>query len=123
MLNGVNQVLSDDGTRIIGEIQDSTFLKLDGQSTEHLCNRHNAIGLDKAIFLTYILPFVSLIVITDSDSGMEYKATVEDFKEFAIEDDLGYGTQLLLPLVYWSVIEPDGTKSTQLRLFCELVNL
>ena len=123
MLNGVTQVLSDDGTRIIGEIQDSTFLKLDGRSTEHLCNRHNAIGLDKAIFLTYILTFVSLIVITDSDSGMEYRATVEDFKEFAIEDDLDYGTQILLPLVYWSVIEPNGTKSTQLRLFSEVVKL
>ena len=121
MLNGVNQILSDDGTRIIGEIQDSTFISW--QCTEHLCNRHNAIGLDKAIFLTYILPFVSLIVITDSDSGMEYRATVEDFKEFAIEDDLGYGTQLLLPLVYWSVIEPNGTKSTQLRLFSEVVKL
>jgi len=119
----VIQVLSDDGTRVIGEIQDSTFIQSSWHSVIDLCHKHNAIGLDKVAFLRYILPSATFIVIPDEDTGREYTATVEDFRQFAIEDDQGCGTQLFLPLLYWSVIEPDGTKSTQLRLFYELVNL
>jgi len=100
-----------------GVIQDSTFTQSDWHSTTHFCRSHKAISLYKAAFLQYILPFTTFIAIPDRDTRMEYRASVKDFRQYAIEHDRGRRIKLCLPLVYWSVIEPDGTKSAQLRLF------
>ena len=115
--DGVSRVLSAGGNSVIGEIQDAAFIRSDWHSTKDLCRRHKAIGLDKATFLQYILPFVTVIVVPDKDTRMEYRASVKDFRQYAIEHDRGRRIKLCLPLIYWSVIEPDGTKSTQFRLF------
>jgi len=115
--NGTSHVLSAGRNGIIGEIHDSTFFRSDWHSTTHVCRKHKAIGLNKAAFLQYILPFATVIVVPDKNTGRKYTATIKDFREYAIEYDKGRRIELCLPLVYWSVIEPDGTKSTQLRLF------
>ena len=115
--NGGIHAYSAYGKRITGIIRDSTFIKSDWHSTSHLCHKHKAISMWKATFLQYILPFATVIVVPDNDSGREYTATTKDFREYAIEDNKGRKIKLCLPLLYWSIIEPDGTKSTQLRLF------
>ena len=99
-----------------GIIQDSTFTQSDWHSTTHFCRKHKAIGLDKIAFLQYILPFVTFIAVPDKDTRMEYRASVKDFRQYATEHDRGRRVKLCLPLIYWSVTEPDGTKYAQLRL-------
>jgi len=108
---------STDGKRITGIIRDSIFIKSDWHSTTHFCRKHKAIGFNKVTFLQYILPFATVIVIPDIDTGRKYTATIKDFRKYAIEDDKGRRIKLCLPLKYWYVTEPDGTNSTQLRLF------
>lgn len=115
--NGIVRVPSDDGSRVIGVIKDSTFSKSNWHSTKHLCWKHKAIGVDKVAFIDYVVPFADLIIVHDIDTGREYRASVEDFKQFAIADDLGCGEQLFVPLRYWEVIEPNGPRPVQLNLW------
>ena len=115
--NGTSHVLSAGRNGVIGEIQDTTFIRSGWHSAKHLCYRHKAISLCKATFLQYILPFVTFVVVPDINTGSEYKASIKDFRQYAIEHDRGRRIELCLPLLYWSIIEPDGTKSTQLSLF------
>lgn len=115
--DGVIRVLSDDGSRVIGIIRDSTFIKSNWCSTRHLCRKHNAIGLDRGAFLNYVEPLATLIVVPDKDTGREYRASVEAFKRFAFEDDLGWGPQLFGKLEYFQLVEPDPNRSRQLRLW------
>lgn len=115
--NVVIRVPSDDGTRVIGVIKGSTFIKSNWHSKKHLCWKHKAIGVDRTAFVNYIAPFTNLIVTPDKDTGNEYRVSVEDFKQFAIADDLGWGEQLFVPLKYWEVIESDGTRPVQLNLW------
>lgn len=111
------RVLSDDGSRVIGTIKDSTFTKSNWHSTKHLCWKHKAIGLDLSAFLYQVEPFATQMVVQDKDTGREYTVSVEDFKRFAIEDNLGWGAQLFLPLKYWEVTKPDGNRPLQLSLW------
>jgi hypothetical protein len=115
--NGDIHAYSAKDKRITGITRDSTFVKSDWRSTKDLCHKHKAIGLNKAAFLRYILPFFTFIAVPDKDTRTEYRSTVEDFRQFAIEDDRGKRVKLCLPLIYWSIIEPGGTKYAQLRLF------
>jgi len=115
--NGIIRVLSDDGRRIIGIVKDSSFTKINWQSTKHICRKHQAIGLDRIAFLNHIESSANLIIVPDKDTGREYRVTVADFKRFAIMDNLGWGLQLFLPLSYWRIIEPDGKESFQLSLW------
>ena len=115
--NGDSRIYSDDGTRVIGIVRNYTFTKSNWHSTKHLCWKHKAIGLDHMAFLYQVEPFASQIVVLDKDTGKEYRVSMEVFKQLAIEDDLGWGLQLFLPLKYWEVTEPDGSKPLQLPLW------
>ena len=115
--NGIIRVLSDDGRRIIGIVKGFSFTKTNWHSTKHICRKYQAIGLDHTAFLNQIMSSANLIIVPDKDTGREYRVTVEDFKRFAIMDNLGWGLQLFLPLRYWRVIEPDGEESFQLSLW------
>ena len=115
--DGTIRVLSDDGSKTIGIIRDLVFIKSNWHSTKHLCRKHNAIGLDRASFLNYVEPFATLIVVPDKDTGREYRVSVEHFKTFSLDDDLGWGPQMFLQLEFFEVIEPDGSKPVQLTLW------
>ncbi|HUU63669.1 MAG TPA: hypothetical protein VMX96_07120 [Dehalococcoidia bacterium] len=115
--SGVIRVPSDEGSRIIGVIRDSTFTKSNWHYSKHMCWKHHAIGLDRGAFVDYVKSLATTIIVTDKDTGREYRASVEDFERLSIEDNLGWGQQLFLPLKHWEVIEPDGHKPLQLALW------
>jgi len=114
---GVIRVPSDDGSRIIGVIRYSTFTKSNWHYSKHMCWKHRAIGLDRGAFTDYVKPLATTIIVTDKGTGREYRVSVEDFERLSIEDDLGWGEQLFLPLRYWEVIKPNGHKPLQLALW------
>lgn len=94
-------VPSDFGSRNIGEIKDGIFNKFNFQSSKHLCHKYRAIGLDKGAFHNYILPNAQLIISQDKDTDITYRISVSLFQAMAIEDDLGWGSQLFCPLIHW----------------------
>lgn len=112
-LNSVIRVPSDDGSRTIGIIRDGVFLKSNWHSKKHLCYKHNAIGLDRGAFLRYVEPLATLIIVHDEDTGREYRVSIEDFKQLAFEDDLGWGPQLFCKVKYWQV-EDNGNRQLSL---------
>lgn len=94
-------VPSDNYSRNIGNIKDGIFTKFNFQSKKHICYRHQAIGLDQGAFTDYILPNATLIVCPDKRNHITYRITVSQFKQVAIKDDLGWGTQLFCPIKYF----------------------
>ncbi len=116
-LNGVIRVPSDDGSRTIGIIRDGVFLKSNWRSSKHLCRKYQAIGIDKGAFWNYVEPLATAFIVSDQDTGKEYRVSIEDFKQLGLEDDLGWGPQLFCPLKHFQVTEPNGKKPVQLSFF------
>lgn len=96
-------VPSDDGSRNIGKIKYGIFTKSNFHSDKHICHKHKAIGLDKGAFLKHILPNAQQIKCQDKVKQVTYQITVNIFKQFAIEDDLGCGPQLFCPVKYFQI--------------------
>lgn len=107
-VNGKLLVPSDDGTRTIGVVRKGVFYKSNFHSHKHLCYKHNAIGLDKKAFDDSILPYAERIECHDKDKDVTYIVNTTDFKLHCIEDDLGWGDQLFLPLPFWEKQQPNG---------------
>jgi hypothetical protein len=107
-------VPSDDGARTIGIIRKGVFTKANFHSRRHLCHRHNAIGIDKGAFQNYILPYARHIEVYDRDQAIGYRVSLADFESHCIEDDLGWGVQLFLPLPCWERRDGNSNKPKQL---------
>lgn len=100
-MNAKVLVPSDDGTRTIGVIKRGVFVKSNFHSKKHLCFKYDAIGIDNEAFRGYIAPTADIIKCEDRDTGTTYTIRTPDFQAVAIADDLGWGSQLFVPLRYW----------------------
>ena len=115
--DGKTLVPSDDGKRIIGVIADSTFTKSNWRSSRCLCRRYNAVGIDKGSLHNHILPFATLIVVPDRDTDKTYHISVDKFRCYSIEDDLGWGVQVFCPLSQFEILQPNPKRPRQLSFF------
>jgi hypothetical protein len=117
-VNSLAKILvpSDDETRNIGIIKNRVFVKANFHSKRHLCRRYNAIGIDAGAFQEYILVCAESIEVQDRDENTTYMTTVKEFQSHCIQDDLGWGSQLFLPLPYWEKLERNAANPRQLAL-------
>jgi len=118
--NGTVRVSSDDGEHVIGAIKDGIYTKSNWQSRKHLCHKHKAIGVDKGAFQDYIEPHARSIEVLDRDSSITYQVSVEGFRRYCIEDDLGWGPQLFCPLKHFQKADDDPNAPRQLSLALEV---
>lgn len=110
-------VKSDDGRRSIGYIENGIFRKYKWHSSQHLCRKHNAIGIDKGAFHYSIVPFANMIVVTDEDTSITYRVSADDFQRHCKEDNLGWGPQLFCPLRHFQKADSAPNAPRQLPLW------
>jgi len=100
--------------KIIGHIQDHTFVKR-VQGSKHMLRKPPAWCISKQAFCEDILPITSEIIIEDTENEVTYECLTEVFAEHAFEIQRGnFEPQLALTLNHW---EKHGNGHKQLSLW------
>jgi hypothetical protein len=105
----------EDNGRVVGYLR-GTILHRKMVGSRHILTNPPSIALgidplNKAIQLS-----AETIWIQDTETGLEYRTDIWNFKNKAILINRGFGDQMALPLVYWRVTDPRHPED-QLGLF------
>ena len=97
--NDSNQIYS--GGRIVGCVNGNVFLKTI-QGSKHILRRPQALAISIDALEAAERAGATIIQITDTETGVIYKSSIEHFRECAFELDRGFGRQLALTLEGWT---------------------
>ena len=87
--------------RVVGTF-DGTTLWLKRKRSRHLYRALDAWCVDVATLIRAADAGVQFVAIEDTETGETYEVGLEDFLNFGVVIDHGFGTQVALPLAYWS---------------------
>ena len=88
--------------KIIGFLKGSQFVKT-VLGSKHKLRFPPAWAIDAAAYEKDVRNKAREILITDKETGLKYRTSVEEFEAFKRELDRGFGRQYFLPIKYWAV--------------------
>lgn len=97
------------GTRVVGEVSDSTLFKR-VRGSKHMLQRPPAWAWDVyALEQAQALGAVSVAVL-DTETSTLYTAPLAHFEQYGRRFNRGYGDQIYLPLRQWQTVQmtPNG---------------
>jgi hypothetical protein len=94
-----NQIYS--GGHVVGRVTGNIFLKTI-QGSKHILRKPQAIAISIDALEAAERAGATTIQITDTETGVMYKSSVEHFRGHAFELDRGFGPQLALTLEGWT---------------------
>ena len=98
--------------KVAGRVKNGVFVK-PVQGSKHMLRMPRAWAVDAEAYES-IRDDITLIVVQDQESGINYRATPETFDAFRGSLDRGFGRQYFLPLARWQV---EKENERQLSLF------
>ena len=114
MEDGSQPIYRSDG-KVIGLVEEKTFKK-QAIAERHMMRTPRGWGSDIHALDQALQYGASQMEIHDSQTGIVYRCSIEEFFAKGVPRDFGYGEQLILPLRYWGVIRPGDTPAKQLTL-------
>lgn len=88
------------GRRVVGEVVDGVFVKY-VVASKHFLRTPPAISFDVTTLIQAQLLGAESIRVIDTESGIEYSATIAKVLERGIRIDRGFGLQAALMLEEW----------------------
>ena len=107
-------VYREDG-RPIGYVEDATLHK-NVTSDRHMLQRPKGWAWDTDILECTEKQGVTRIEIHDKKSGKTYIASIQDYWDYGVGFNRGYGDQIVLPLKYWQIVNPGDHPAQQMKL-------
>lgn len=89
------------GNKTIGYVENNTFIK-PVIGSKHQLRQPPAWGIDAGAFDERVKSRVSLFIILDRETGLEYQTSIETFNKHCFRFNRGFGDQYALSLKYWT---------------------
>lgn len=102
--------------RPVGFVRGEIFYK-SIQGSRHLLRRPPAIAFDVASLNAAEDAGASEALITDLETGCQYRASIAHVRRAGFEFDRGFGRQIALPLAGWLITRRGEIPARQLRLW------
>ena len=87
--------------RIVASVESGTMTAVRRESL-HKLKGPPAWAFDKTVVEQAVDAKARRIVVTCIDTGKSYRVAMDDFNDNAVELRRGHGTQMMLPMKYWS---------------------
>lgn len=108
-------IYTHDG-KISGRLAAGTFYKV-VQGSKHFLRIPLAIAIDKCIYESLRRKGCTRIEVLDKESGIIYATTLDNFSQYSVKLNRGWGDQLYLVLGRWQTTRQDAENAHQPDLF------
>ena len=117
---GSRKLIRREDGKVIGEVIEDVFVKhISGK--KHFLRTPAGIACDYDVIFKAEKLGAKICEVVDDDTGKEYYATINTFRDKYIPIDRGYGKQWVLLFKYWKnskeMAKDPPEKSNQLELF------
>jgi len=101
--------------KAVGYISGDTLYKA-AIAGSHMMRKPPGWAWDTCIIDQAVRQGVTLVKIYDGETRITYLARIQEFYDYGIYLNRGYGEQICLPLKYWQIIRPGEMPAQQLAL-------